>query len=104
MITLLNPLQDVALVSLSNVLYRSGFDMDALAVIHMSLEVGYSSPSLEVNVVCFPFLRGKSPLPLVISATVVHPSVWFLYTTIDPYAVVNQCFFPFWLSYIQICP
>ena len=90
-------------MSLSNVLYRSGFDMDALAVIHMSLEVGYSSPSLEVNVVCFPFLRGESPLPLVISATVVHPSVWLLYTTmwyiytcsIDPYALVNQCFFHF---------
>lgn len=55
--------QDVALVSLSNVLYRSGFDMDALAVIHMSLEVGYSSPSLEVNVVCFPIFREKSFTP-----------------------------------------
>ena len=32
-------MQDVALVSLSNVLYRSGFDIDAAVVIHMSLEV-----------------------------------------------------------------
>ena len=36
-------MQDVALVSLANVLYRSGFDMDALAVIHMSLEVSLTT-------------------------------------------------------------
>ncbi len=49
-----SPPQDVALVSLSNVLYRSGFDMDALAVIHMSLEV--SKPS-----VCMHGLAGAIP-------------------------------------------
>ena len=37
-------LQDVALVSLSNVLYRSGFDIDAAVVIHMSLEVSKVYP------------------------------------------------------------
>ena len=36
----ISPFQDVALVSLANVLYRSGYDIDAANVIHMSLEVG----------------------------------------------------------------
>ena len=49
-----NPLtQDVALVSLANVLYRTGYDMDAMAVIHMTLEVGFSaSIVMEVNQSC----------------------------------------------------
>jgi len=36
----------VALVSLANVLYRLGYDMDAAACIQMSLEVG----GFEVNI------------------------------------------------------
>ena len=42
-------IQDVALVSLANVLYRSGFDKDATAVIHMSLEVCQRTSTCEVN-------------------------------------------------------
>ena len=42
-------IQDVALVSLANVLYRSGFDKDATAVIHMSLEVCQRTAKCEVN-------------------------------------------------------
>ena len=42
-------MQDVALVSLANVLYRSGFDKDATAVIHMSLEVCQRTSICEVN-------------------------------------------------------
>ena len=42
-------MQDVALVSLANVLYRSGYDKDATAVIHMSLEVCQRTATCEVN-------------------------------------------------------
>ena len=36
-------------MSLANVLYRSGFDKDATAVIHMSLEVCQRTAKCEVN-------------------------------------------------------
>ena len=42
-------MQDVALISLANVLYQSGFDKDTTAVIHMSLEVCQRTSSCEIN-------------------------------------------------------